>query len=86
MPFKKVYAVAGGIGEIGDVAESDGLRLVSSHVSNEATTGGECSLKGLVKVADDEVEVDRRPMTAIVTGDRALRPNGEPVNPEGLSG
>ncbi len=85
MPFDKVYAVAGGIGKIRDRAAPDRLRLVSSNRAIEAAPCGECSLKNLVKIADYEIEVDRRPVAAVVTSDSALRSSSEPVDPEGLS-
>ncbi len=85
VPLNEVYAVAGGIREIRDVAAPNRLRLVSSDLAIEAATCGECSLKYFVKIVDYEIEVDRRPVAAIVTGDGALRSGGEPVDPEGLS-
>ena len=85
VPFDKVYAVAGGIGKIRDVAAPNWLRLVSSNRAIEATACGERSLKNLVKIADYEIEVDRRPVAAVVTSDSALRSSSELVDPEGLS-
>ena len=85
MPLHKVYAVAGGIRKICDIAATNRLRLVSSDLAIEVATCGECSLKHFVKIADNEIEVDRRPVAAVVTVDGALWSSREPVDPEGLS-
>jgi hypothetical protein len=85
VPFNEIYAVASGIRKIRDVAAPDRLRLISSDLTIEAATRGECSLKHVLKIADYEIEVDRRPVATVVTGDGALRSSGESVDPEGLS-
>ncbi len=72
VPFNKVYAVAGGIRKIRDVAAAKRLRLVSSDLAIEAATCGECSLKHFVKIVDYEIEVDWRPVAAVDR--RSVRP------------
>ena len=86
MPLKQVDPVTGRIREIGNVREAaDWLRLHAPDLPIERATRGQRPVNRLVDIIDDEVEVNRCPMTPEVTSDRAVRSSREGTEPEGPS-